>query len=166
MEVVLERRSGDKKPRARVKDANDLTEHRVDVLDAVRFVDDDVLPGELLESALLAEAELVRGDEDVEGLRQDLALHDFGLRESGSASVSIKQRTKPREKTYALLLATAKHDYVESRNPAFKLASPVVESTLRDDDEMRAMNATVELEVAEEGDRLECLAESLQRAVR
>lgn len=68
-------------------------------------------------------------------------------------------------RTYALLLSTAKHDDVEPRDPSLELASPVVQSALRDDDEMRAMDAAVELEVAEEGDRLESLAESLDAQV-
>lgn len=94
MEVVLERRSGDEEPRTRVEDANDLTEHRVDVLDAMGLVDDDVLPSELLERALLAKAELVRGDEDVERLRQDLALHDFGLYTRMRKLASFKEGEK------------------------------------------------------------------------
>lgn len=84
MQVVLERRARDEEPGARVEDANDLTEHRVDVLDAVRLVDDDVLPRELLERALLAEAELVRRDEDVKVLGEDLLLDDNGLQAFGS----------------------------------------------------------------------------------
>lgn len=63
--------------------------------------------------------------------------------------------------TYTLLLATTKHDDVESGNPALKLASPVVEGRLGDDDEVRAVDAAVELEVPKESDGLESLSESL-----
>ena len=49
---------------------NDLGEDRVNVLEAGRPVDDDVLQRELLERALLYQADLVRGDDHVEALWQ------------------------------------------------------------------------------------------------
>lgn len=79
VEVVLKWRSGDKQAGTRVEDADDLRQHRVDVLDAMRLVDHDVLPRKLLESRLLAQAELVGGDEDVELLRKDGLGDDDGL---------------------------------------------------------------------------------------
>lgn len=59
LEVVLQRRSGDEEPSSRVENSDDLTEKRVDVLDSVRLVDDDVLPRELFERRLLSEDHLV-----------------------------------------------------------------------------------------------------------
>ena len=162
MEVVLQRRARDKEPCARVEDADDLAEHRVDVLDAMRLVDDDVLPRELLERTLLAQAELVRRDQDVEVLRENLVLDDDGLRVQ-------RQRVRfqlGNSGTYPLLLAAAEHDDVEAGDPLLELAVPVVERALRHNDEVRALDALEELEVAEERDRLQRLAESLWAQVR
>lgn len=40
----MERRSRDEESAARVKDSDDLAEKRVDILDAMGLIDDNVLP--------------------------------------------------------------------------------------------------------------------------
>lgn len=87
VKVVLERGTSDEETGTRVEDTDDLGEHRVDVLDAVSLVDEDVLPRKLLERRLLAQAELVGGDENVEVLRKDRLGDDLGLRRGESASL-------------------------------------------------------------------------------
>lgn len=49
----------------------------------------------------------------------------------------------------------------ETRNPEGELSLPIIERRLGDDDEMRARDAAMYLEVAKEGDGLERLAEAL-----
>jgi hypothetical protein len=71
VQVVLERSAGDEEAVARVEKADDLGEDGVDVLDAMRLVDDDVLPRQFLERRLLALADLVGGDADVKVLGED-----------------------------------------------------------------------------------------------
>ena len=44
VQVVLERGPGDEQTSSRVEQANDLGEDRVDILDSVRLVNDDVFP--------------------------------------------------------------------------------------------------------------------------
>lgn len=66
LEIILEGRAGDEHTPAGVVGADDLGEEGVHVLDPVRLVDDDVAEGELLEVVLLADADLVGGDEDLE----------------------------------------------------------------------------------------------------
>jgi hypothetical protein len=157
VQVVLEGSSRNQKPGPGVEDPDDLRKHRVDVLDTVGLVDDDVLPGELLEGGLLAEAELVRGDEDVEGLGKDLGGDNFGLRRRDE-SVRV---SREEDWTYPLFLPSLEEDDVESRDPVGKLPGPVVERTLGDDDEVRTVDLLVELEVTQERDRLERLSKSL-----
>jgi len=64
--------------------------------------------------------------------------------------------------THPLLLGALEDDDAEAGDPAVYLARPVVERRLGDDDEVRAVRAADELEVAEERDRLERLAETLR----
>ncbi|KAI3476086.1 hypothetical protein L1887_62392 [Cichorium endivia] len=137
-EVVLERRAGDEQAGARVEGTHDLGEHRVDVLDAVRLVNDDVLPRELLERALFAQAHLVGGDEHVKVLGQQVFVDDL----------------------VALLLGALEGDHVEAGHPALELAVPVVQRRLGHDDEVEAGRVAEVAEVAEEGDGLERLAEA------
>lgn len=59
MQVILQRRSGNKQPIPGVKDADYLGEGRLLVFDAMRFVHDDIFPGELLEVGFLAQDHFV-----------------------------------------------------------------------------------------------------------
>jgi hypothetical protein len=109
----------------------------------VRFVDDDVLPNELLQRRLLAKDDLVRSEEDVEVAGKDLILKDFLLlidkRESASACDSLRAQSaqhgeegeregrEKQEETYPLLLRSRQNDRLEPRHPAFDLPPPVVE---------------------------------------
>lgn len=69
VQIVLERCSSNEQTRTRVEHPDDLTEHRVDILDSMSLVDNDVLPGDLLEGRFFSKTELVGSDDDVEGLR-------------------------------------------------------------------------------------------------
>lgn len=65
------------------------------------------------------------------------------------------------DRTHAFLLGSLQDDGLEAGDPAVDFASPVVQRRLRDDDKVRAVDAADEFEVAEEGDGLERLAETL-----
>lgn len=71
MQVVLQGSTGDKHSTSGGECSNDLTEKRIHVFYTVCLVDDDVLPGEFLESALFSDTELVRSDENVEFLGEN-----------------------------------------------------------------------------------------------
>lgn len=59
MKIVLKGSTSDQHAIARVEDAHDLRQHRVLVLDAVSFINDNVLPRDLFELRLLQQADLV-----------------------------------------------------------------------------------------------------------
>lgn len=59
--------------------------------------------------------------------------------------------------------ASEDHD-IEVRNPVLELTSPILEGTLWDDDEMRTGEVAVVLQKAEERNRLQRLAETLEGA--
>ena len=99
-----------------MEDSDNLREKRVGVLDAVGFVDDDVLPAESLDGRLLAETYLIRRNEDVEVARQDVLLDD-GV---------------------ALLFGALKDDDLEVWAPLGELSRPVVERGLWNADEVVA----------------------------
>ena len=67
VQVVLQRRAGDQQALLAVEHAYGFAELRVLVLDAVRVVDDQVLPRELLEGRPLGVGGFVRGHDDVPG---------------------------------------------------------------------------------------------------
>jgi hypothetical protein len=69
---------------------------------------------------------------------------------------------KQEVQTHSIVLRTLQDDSLEARDPFVELPLPVLERRFRDDDEMRARDAEVELEVAEERDCLERLSETLQ----
>jgi hypothetical protein len=79
LQVVLQRRSSDEEPATAGESSNDLTKQRVDVLDTMSFVDDNVLPAELFEGRFLAETHLVRRDKDVKVAWDDFVRDEFGL---------------------------------------------------------------------------------------
>ena len=105
-QVVLQRRARDEQPTTRDERPNDFGEDGVDVLDAVRLVDDDVLERELLECALLDETDLVGGDADFKVLGDEAARHNL--------------RT--------LLLRPSEDDGLEIGRPLLELALPVAQS--------------------------------------
>jgi hypothetical protein len=143
LQAVLQWRARDEQAPAARERAHDLREDAVRVLDAVRLVNDDVLERELLERALLDQAELVRGHDDLERLWEQPLRDDLR----------------------AFLLRALQDDDVDVRCPVLELALPVLQRALRDDDDVRAGDAPVVLEVRKEGDRLERLAEALRRDV-
>jgi translation elongation factor EF-Ts len=67
------------------------------------------------------------------------------------------------DRTDSFFFRTSQTDNVESGNPFRDLTSPIVESTLRHDDEMRTVDSSVEFEVTEERDRLKSFSETLQK---
>jgi hypothetical protein len=101
-------------------------EHGIDVLDAVRLVDDDVLERELLEGGLLDETNFIRCHADFEVLRDEAGRDDLRA-----------------------LLRAAKDDDVRVRRPLPELASPVLEGGLGNGDEVGPRNVAVVLEVGE-----------------
>lgn len=119
MQVILQRRSGNKQPISRVKDADDLSEGRLLVLDAMCFVHDDVFPGELLEVGFLAQNHFVGGDHDVEILCEDALVDQFGT----------------------LLLGALEHEDINTGRPVLEFALPVIECGFGDGDKMRAGDA-------------------------
>lgn len=141
MQVVLQRSSRDEQSSARVEQPDDLGQDRVDILDPMRLINDDVLPGQLFERGFLALADLVRSDTHIEPLSQDRLLANGGT----------------------LILVTAEDDCAEARDPVRKLARPVVERRFGHDNQVRAGDIAVNLQVAEKRDCLERLAETLFR---
>ena len=106
------------------------------------LVDDDVLERELLECALFDETDFVGRDADFEVLGDEAARHNL--------------RT--------FLLGPSEDDGLEVGCPLLKLALPVAQSGLRDDDEVRTLDTMVVLEVGEERNGLQCLAETLEQS--
>jgi hypothetical protein len=82
-----------------------LRQEGVDVLDVVRFVDDDILETELLEGGLLDEADLVARDAHFE------VLWDESVRNN----------------IWALLLCAGKDNDVDVWSPLFELARTILE---------------------------------------
>lgn len=119
MQVILQRRSGNKQPIPRVKDADYLGEGRLFVLDAMRFVHDDIFPGKLLEVSFLAQDHFVGGDHNVKILSEDTLIDQFG----------------------ALLFCALEHKNVDTGCPVLEFALPVIESGFGDGDEVRAGDA-------------------------
>ena len=111
---------------------------RVRVLDAVGLVDDDVLEAQLLEGALLNQAQLVSRDAHVEVLRKQAV----------------------RDQLCALVLGTRQRENIKARRPLLELARPILQSRLRNDHQVRAMYVTDVFKVGEERDGLERLSEA------
>lgn len=80
MKIVLQGGTGDQETAPADKVSNDLTQKRVDVLNAMGFVDNDVLPTELAERRLFSNAHFVRGDQDIKVLWQNAGCDKLGLR--------------------------------------------------------------------------------------
>src|SRR6266567_6399286 len=104
----------------------------------MRLVNDDVLEGKLLQRRLLDETHLVRRNADFEILR--------------NKSSGDNLRT--------FVLRARECDDPKVGSPLGELACPVLERGFWDDDEMGSGNVAVVLEVGEEGDGLESLAQA------
>ena len=105
------------------------------------LINDDVLETELLESALLDETDFVRGNADVEVLRDESIGDDLGT----------------------LFFGAREQQDVDVGRPVLELTSPVLQRGFRYDDKMGAVYLTMMLEVGEEGNRLESFSETLEK---
>ena len=137
MQVVLQRRARDQQPEVRVEQAHDRRELRLLVLDAVRLVDDQILPHKLLNRSLLLQDGLIGGEAHVEGIRR--------------LEVLLAQRLA------ALAVALQLED-LERRAPTRALVRPVRKRRLGRDDQVRAGDLARLLEVTQERDGLQRLA--------
>mmetsp|Transcript_13968 Transcript_13968/g.34953 ORF Transcript_13968/g.34953 Transcript_13968/m.34953 type:complete len:377 (+) Transcript_13968:1858-2988(+) len=138
VQVVLQRRSGEKQAIIGVEQSNGLGKQAVFVLDAVRLVDDEVSPVELLEQVLLLDDHLERGDADV--------------KLSGHHEVVLLVLT--------FLCVAVELDGSKHGAPPSHLVHPVAESGLGYDDEVWSRNSAVLVQVSEQGDGLQCLSET------
>jgi hypothetical protein len=131
------RRTGDEEAVVGAEGAHHLGEQRVFVLDAVRLVDDDVAPVELLEVVLLLDHHLVRGDHHVElaGLQHALALR------------------------VPLLAGAVELDGLDDGAPAPELGQPVVQRGLGHDHHVGARDAAELAQVGQQRDGLQRLAQ-------
>ena len=66
-------------------------------------------------------------------------------------------------KTHSFFLGTGQNSRSETWNPFVDLSVPVVECRFRYDNEVRTGSPSVEFEVTEEGDGLECFSQPLNR---
>ena len=78
LQVVLQRRSGDQQPPPRYERPNDLRKNRINVLDSVRLVDDDILKRKLLQSGFFDETDFVGRYADFKVLCYQAGGDDFG----------------------------------------------------------------------------------------
>ena len=62
-----------------VEKSDDLRQEGIDILDSMRFVNDNVLPADLLQAGFLALADFVRSNADVERLSEDGFLYQRSL---------------------------------------------------------------------------------------
>mmetsp|Transcript_3339 Transcript_3339/g.11042 ORF Transcript_3339/g.11042 Transcript_3339/m.11042 type:complete len:317 (-) Transcript_3339:300-1250(-) len=120
------------------EDAHDLRQLALLVLDPVRLVDDQVAPHQLGQRRLLGDGRLIRGQAHVERTRllQMLAL-------------ALRTRR----------LVSAELDRAQRRAPPPQLAVPVGEHRFWDDDQVRPRDAARLLEVCQERDGLQRLAQ-------
>lgn len=79
MKIVLKWSTSDQHAIARVKDAHDLGQHGILILDAVCFVNDDVLPRDLFELSFLQQANFVWCDADFEIDWLEAVLNEISL---------------------------------------------------------------------------------------
>lgn len=135
----LEGSTGDEETTTGDEASDDLGENGVDVLDAMGFVDNDILKRELLESRFLDKADLVRGNADFEVLGQKTVGENLGT---------------------LFFRASEKFD-VEIGCPFLEFSCPVLESRLGHDDEMGAVDIEVVFEVGEEGGSLQSFTDTL-----
>ena len=138
VKVVLKRRPGDQHAVVRRKRSKDDGKTRIFILQAVRFVDDDVTPMKLLQRSLLLDDHFVRRHAHVETARHQ----KLGLLRLALFGVSVK-------------LERANH-----RTPTLKLVHPVTERGFRHDNHVRSGNTPVFGEVTEKRNRLQRLPET------
>lgn len=91
-----------------------MREDRVDILDSVRFINNDILETELLEHTFLDQTDFVARDADLELLRQKAARNNFR----------------------ALFLCAREKGNVEVRSPPLEFARPVLQRRFWHDDKM------------------------------
>lgn len=137
-QVVLQRRARDQQAVGGVQPLDDGEEHGFLVFDAVRFVDDDVLPFRRQKRGLLLDHHLVRRHAHVE---RALARHARLL-------------------VGALLLGAVKLDRANHGAPLFKLVDPVVQRRFGHDHQVGARDAAELVQVAQQGDGLQGFAEA------
>jgi len=130
--------TGDQQAVRRVQLLDHLEEDGLLVLDAVRLVDDDVLPFERGEHRLLLDDHLVRRHAHVE---RPFLHHGRLLRD-------------------AVVLGAVEFDGPDHGAPLPKLVDPVVQRRLGHDDEVGPRDAAELVQVAEEGDGLQGFAEA------
>lgn len=78
LQVVLQRCPGNQQPPPRYERPNDLRKNGIDVLDSVRFVNDDILERKLLQSGFFDETDLVGCYADFKVLCYQAGGDDFG----------------------------------------------------------------------------------------
>mmetsp|Transcript_59635 Transcript_59635/g.158717 ORF Transcript_59635/g.158717 Transcript_59635/m.158717 type:complete len:424 (-) Transcript_59635:1733-3004(-) len=138
VQVVLQRGTGEQQARVRLELAHHRGQLGVLVLDAVRLIDDEVAPVELLEVRLLAAHDLERRHHHVELVRLDLLL----------------------ELLLALLLGAAHVHHAVVRQPLLELLHPVGHGGLRRENHVRAPGVLELGQVADHGDCLDSLAQT------
>ena len=99
MQVVLERGSSDQEAILADKESHDLGQHGIFVLDAVGLVNDDVVPGKLLEERLLKEDHLIGGDAHIKFSTEEILVRQFGLRQERQESKKISNEKISNEKS-------------------------------------------------------------------
>jgi hypothetical protein len=124
-QAVLQRCPGDKETATRCEGPNDLRQYRVDILDPVRLVDDNIFERKLLEGGFLDETNFIGRYADFEILRNQPLGDDIGT----------------------FLFSSSEEYDVEFRGPVSKLASPILQGRLGNNNEMRTGNISVEFEV-------------------
>jgi len=144
LQVVLQRRPRDQQPPSRHERPHNLREDRIDILDAVRLVDNDILKRELFECRLLDKTHLICRYADLEVLRNEAVGDDL----------------------CTLVFRPRKENDVKIRRPPFEFAMPILEGRLGNDDKMGAGNVPVVFEISEEGDGLQSFTETLSTGIR
>ena len=144
VEVVLEGSTGDEDAMLRLHGTNDLAEGRILVLDAMGFIDDEVLPIDLPQWTLLLQNGLVGGNEHIElvlagiGILGQLVLDDIS----------------------ALLLGTAHLDGTDAGAPLANLTDPIAKNGLGNHNNVRPAHATALAKVRQKRNGLQCLAQT------
>jgi hypothetical protein len=117
-----------------------LREDRVDVLDSVRLINDDILETELLEYTFFDQADFVARDADLEVLRQKASCDNFR----------------------ALFLGAREKGNVEVRSPLLEFARPVLQRRFWNNNKVKARGRALVLKISKEGYGLEGFAKALQ----
>lgn len=105
----------------------------------MRFVDDEIFKGQLLQRPFLNQTNFERRDADFKILCQESRLDNFG----------------------SLVLGSRQKRDAEIRCPLFKLSSPILQRRFRNDDEMWTAGIAMVFEVGQEGDCLEGFSKAL-----